>query len=213
MKKIRVNAYIDGFNLYHAIDELGLDHLKWVNLRELCEQFIRGPQYSLRNVYYFSAFAYWRPLSAARHRLYVKALKVVGVIPVLGKFKEQRRRCRHCGQQWTFHEEKESDVNAAMYLTTGALRDEYDRALLITRDSDLSPPVRLVCREFSEKQVRIITPPGRGYSWDLFNAAGGRKHSHKMKRIHVERSLFPKEVRDNNGKTVVTRPTQYDPPV
>ena len=50
MKKIRVNAYVDGFNLYHAIDELGHNHLKWVNLRALCEQFLRGPQYSLERV-------------------------------------------------------------------------------------------------------------------------------------------------------------------
>jgi hypothetical protein len=37
----RVSFYIDGFNLYHAIDELGDDRLKWLNLTSLCQSFLR----------------------------------------------------------------------------------------------------------------------------------------------------------------------------
>lgn len=32
MTKERVAIFIDGFNLYHGLCELGQDHLKWVNL-------------------------------------------------------------------------------------------------------------------------------------------------------------------------------------
>ena len=33
----RVACYVDGFNLYHAIDDLRKPHLKWVNLWALAE--------------------------------------------------------------------------------------------------------------------------------------------------------------------------------
>src|SRR5829696_9188995 len=37
----KVACYIDGFNLYHSIDELRKPHLKWVNLWALAESFVR----------------------------------------------------------------------------------------------------------------------------------------------------------------------------
>ena len=37
----KVNVYIDGFNLYHAINALGDQRLKWINLRSLALSFVR----------------------------------------------------------------------------------------------------------------------------------------------------------------------------
>lgn len=50
----RVAAFIDGFNLYHAIVELQKPHLKWVNLWTLTETFIKRRSQRLDKVYYFS---------------------------------------------------------------------------------------------------------------------------------------------------------------
>lgn len=44
---MRVAAFIDGFNFYHAIDDAGHHHFKWVNLRALCQQFAPKPQFEL----------------------------------------------------------------------------------------------------------------------------------------------------------------------
>ena len=52
---MRVSVFVDGFNFYHAVDDLGKHHLKWVNLRTLCEQFAPRGQYTLNHIYYFSA--------------------------------------------------------------------------------------------------------------------------------------------------------------
>jgi hypothetical protein len=40
VKKARVACFIDGFNLFHAIKNLGRNELKWVNLWKLMECFI-----------------------------------------------------------------------------------------------------------------------------------------------------------------------------
>ncbi len=73
--KKRVSVYVDGFNLYHALDELHDDSLKWLCLRRLSESIIRGDE-QLKSVKYFSAFATWMPDAMLRHRAYVEALGV-----------------------------------------------------------------------------------------------------------------------------------------
>ena len=68
----RVIVYIDGFNLYHAIDDLGKPHLKWLDLRALAESLLRADE-QVKLVRYFSAYATWMPARYARHREYVAA--------------------------------------------------------------------------------------------------------------------------------------------
>ncbi len=145
-------------------------------------------------VYYFTAYATWRPDAYARQRAYIRALDSVRVTTVLGKFKEKFRFCYTCGKRWTDHEEKETDVNVALYLVREAFRNSYDRALLITGDSDISPAVRMVRAEFPAKQIRIIAPIGRDYNMDLVNAAGGMTTATRMKSIHLERALLQEQV-------------------
>lgn len=209
---MRVSVFVDGFNFYHAVDDLGKHHLKWVNIRTLCEQFAPRPQYTLNHIYYFSAFATWRPDAYARHREYVKALKSVGVTTVMARFKEKFRQCYTCKSKWKDHEEKETDVNIAVFLVREAHRDSYDRALLITGDSDICPAVRIVRSDFPSKEIRILAPPGRPYSMDLVTAAGGQKAASRMKEIHMERALFPESVLDDKGTVIAQRPIKYSPP-
>ena len=52
----RTIVYIDGFNLYHALDDLREPALKWVNLWSLSEKLLR-PDDSLVAVKYFTAYA------------------------------------------------------------------------------------------------------------------------------------------------------------
>jgi hypothetical protein len=75
---MKVACYVDGFNLYHAINDLNKPHLKWLNLWALAESLCR-PGETLVKVAYFSAYATWLPAQYARHRKFVTALTHVGV--------------------------------------------------------------------------------------------------------------------------------------
>lgn len=207
----RVAAFIDGFNLYHAIDELGRDEFKWLDLVALCRHFAPRPAFRLVDVYYFSAFATWLPEQYHRHRVYCSALRATGVHVVLGNFKEKPRYCRNCGVRWKDHEEKESDVSIAIHMIRAALRDECDRVLLITRDSDLAPAVRMIRRECPDKAIRLVTPVNRKHSMDLYRAVGDAGFVTRMKPYHLERSLLPRRVTDREGREVAIRPSKYDP--
>ena len=209
---MRVTAFIDGFNLYHAIDATGRHHLKWLDLRKLCREFAPSPGQQLTTVYYFSAYATWRPDAYARHRSFVAALEATGVVPVMGVFKAKDRSCRRCGSALIDNEEKETDVNIALHMLRDANLDRYDRALLISGDSDLAPAVRMICTLYPEKRIRVIAPFGRRYSMDLVSAAGGTDQARRMKDVHVERSLLPELVVDSAGRSVARRPAKYAPP-
>ncbi len=211
---IRVACYIDGFNLYHAIDSLcrinrgSKDHLKWVNLWSLTEKFTDPSVHKIVSVNYFSAYMTWSPQREARHKEYVKALKYVGAKPVLGRFKEKDAYCKSCKSNYIAREEKESDVNIATHLISDAYEDVFDQAFLISNDSDLLGPLKFIRAKFPKKKIKIICPPTRRHSKELWALA---THRASIEEVHLQNSLFPAQEQDANGALIFKRPTEYDP--
>lgn len=209
----RVRFYIDGFNFYHAVDELGENHLKWVDLWKLASLFVDKSRQQLDGVHYFTAYAKWLPASFRRHVEFVRAQEACGVCVDLSEFYEKTRRCPRCKRNYRGHEEKQSDVKMATCLLDHAYQDGFDRALMLTRDSDLTPAIKLVRGRFPKKKIFIIAPPERRHSKALAQAVASKKHLKKIRKIHLEKSLLPREVKDNSGKVVAIRPPEYDPPI
>ena len=213
-KKARVACFIDGFNLYHAVDNLRDDagnaphYLKWLNLWSLASAFVPPTTQEVVSVHYFSAYATWLQSAYERHRAYTGALESLGVTLVMGKFKEKKRSCRHCGTQWTAHEEKESDVNLAVEFVKQAFMGAFDRALLVTADSDLCPPIRLVSESFPNLDLQVLTPPG-GY--DLARELRGIAPTVRIRMKHLQQNLLPAEIELKNGHRI-SRPQKYEPP-
>ena len=212
---IRVACYIDGFNFYHALDDMSRatrganNYLKWVCLHSLMTIFTDPAVHAVVSVKYFSAYATWKPGSYARHILYVKALRNTGVEVVLGRFKEKEIYCKNCGTMFKGHEEKESDVNLATHLTADAHEDRFDVAFVVSRDSDLAGPIRAVRQRFPEKRIKVIAPPLRRHSKELGALAHMRA---EVKREHVLKCLLPEIILDKTGAVVCTRPPEYAPP-
>ncbi|MFQ5895437.1 MAG: NYN domain-containing protein [Nitrospinota bacterium] len=152
MRRKTVVCLIDGFNLYHGIRGLNQNHLKWLNLQSLAASLIDTRKETLAAVYYFSAYATWLPDPYARHRRYVAALEATGVTPVLAHFKEKPRKCPCCHQLYSSHEEKESDVRIAVHLIRGVCRGEFDKAVVISADSDLVPAIEAALKVAPDKE-------------------------------------------------------------
>lgn len=220
MSKTRVSCFVDGFNLYHAIDDLNHDrrakkhfqrqHLKWLDLRSLVGAFIQPSKEQIDEVFYFSAFATWLPDAHLRHRAYVRALEATGVKIILGNFKKKDRGCKNCGSKWVGHEEKESDVNLAIHLLHQAHTDSFDKAIIITADTDLVPAIQLVRSHFQTKQVVAAIPEQRfGNAIALRNVCS---HSMRISENHLNANLLPNEILDVNGLVITTRPAKYEPP-
>lgn len=199
---LRTIVYFDGFNFYHALDDLGENHLKWVDLWALSETLLRGDQ-QLVGVKYFTAYATWRPSSYRRHQRYVAALEARGVTPIIGRFKRKTVRCHACRQSYVTHEEKETDVNIGVHLIADVLTDRVDRALVVSADTDLNSAVALARSEAPGKRIDLVAPPARmgRNSAALFEITMGR----------IRSSLLPERIATLDGRTI-QRPTEYDPP-
>lgn len=199
----RVNVYIDGFNLYHAIDDLNDETLKWVDLWKLSEAILK-PGQVLNQVKYFSAYATWRPDSYKRHRDYVAAIETMGVISVMGRFKEKKLKCKAaCGEVYITHEEKETDVNIGAHLIADALQNKFDTALIISADTDLAAVIVLAKSLVGEnKRVCAVAPTGR------FARSRELKHIFEITKGKLRASSLPPTIQTPQG--VITIPAKYE---
>jgi len=201
----RVKVYIDGFNLYHAIDNLGKNHLKWLNLWGLSNSILVGNE-KLQGVEYFSALKKANLDRLKRHEQYIKALKHHNVAVHLGKFKKKYHRCKVCNKQYMAWEEKETDVHIAVKIVEDAFTDQFDKAVIISADTDLLPPINSVGRFFPNKRVRVIAPPKRKA------LCRSMKPVYELSSGKLSNNLLPKTMNDEKGNPVFIRPEKYNPP-
>lgn len=211
---MRASLYVDGFNLYHAIDDLKDDRLKWLSLRDLGTTIIRRRTETLVQVTYFSALAHFRsaidPSVVARHRTYLSALEATSVSVVLGNFKNKPRMYRACGAQWMSHEEKETDVNIAIHIVADAFRDEYDVAYVLSADTDLVPAMRcareVVGASGKKKEVVAVFPPMQNRNVNSLIQNSDRQI--RLNRNHISLARLPDPVLRADGLQI-SCPQEY----
>ncbi len=207
MQLHRTITLIDGFNLYHAIASLRRPELKWVNLRILSGIFVNTSSEQLNGIFYFTAYAeHVAEGTLQAQKAYIKALEIAGVQPVLGYFKKKDRKCPGCKHKWFSHEEKETDVNIASHLIDLAYQNAFDRALLISNDSDLSPAIRLIRKRFPDKRITTVAPPNYYHSNELIQASSDKA---RIRLEHLEQSLFPVIVKNDSSLTSIACPEEY----
>jgi hypothetical protein len=161
---MRTNVYIDGFNLFYGCLK-GSPH-KWLDIEALCR---RLPKDQINRIQYFTALVTARPGDAqqpVRQETYLRALASSRPVTVhLGEFYVNRTRMRLANQptagpatvEVIKTEEKGSDVALATYLMFDACRGHCEASVVITNDSDLREPLRLVKDELG-LTTGIINP-------------------------------------------------------
>ncbi len=198
----RTVFFIDGFNLYHSLldPHSGRSQYKWLNLRKLAEQYLLSKDI-LTDILYFSALPTWNAEKRNNHEAYLHALESENIQIILGKFKKVTRNCLltcNLGRNNSFEtfEEKETDVNIAIHLLEYGLTDRFDKAIIVSGDSDLIPPIKRV-KELSPHKIIGCVIPKQGH--DLGNHCDQRV---RLKESILKNSLFPREIKFK-GKTIV----------
>lgn len=178
VKKERVIAYIDGFNLYFGMREAGFDKCRWLNVKKLVESLLQNNQ-ELAGVKYYTSRVSNNPDKQKRQSTYIDALESAGCEIFYGNYQDGTEECKRCGHIWRTAKEKMTDVNIATAIIVDAYKDDYDMAMLISGDSDLTPPIKAVHSLFVHKRVFIAFPPKRHNSSMALVAKGsmmiGRK--------------------------------------
>lgn len=162
---LRTYVYVDGFNLYNRA--LKNTKHKWLNIKALCEDVL-GSNNQIERIKYFTARVKGRgdPDRPKRQQMYLNALKTLGCVDFyFGNFLDKKIwrplvtpipggpayvQVRTC-------EEKGSDVNLATHLVNDAWLNAYDVAVVMSNDTDLVEPIRVVVQD-RKLPVGVICP-------------------------------------------------------
>ena len=203
---IRTIVYVDGFNLYYGC--LRGTPYRRLNLGEFCRRVLR-PCNTIVAINYYAARVTARDDAnqPVRQNAYLRALSTRPEILIhFGQFLSHPVRLPLAhpqpGQPRTVKvirvEEKGSDAKLATHLVSDAYRNAFDVAAVITNDSDLEEPIRLVSQELG-KPVGLISPvldPRRRPSVQLRKVA---TFIREVRRGTLAASQFPATLCDAKG--------------
>ncbi len=204
MKKQRVIAYVDGFNLYYGLKDAGFQRYYWLNLYQMIDNLLK-PYQQIVIVKYFTARISQPPDKVKRQNTYLEALMTTPSLKIYyGHYLKKQAECRRCGNKWAISEEKMTDVNIATEMIFDALNDRFDTAFLVSADSDLVPPVNRLRKQVAEKRILAFFPPNR-------NSGHLRKtvhHAFSLGRGTLASSQFPDEIVKQDG-FILKRPQKW----
>jgi uncharacterized LabA/DUF88 family protein len=162
VKKRRVAVLIDGFNLYHAIDDCPHFHgYKWLNPVALGSAYLMPSTEVLVATFFFTAVPPWNEKKRTTHERLLTIYEDLGVIVRRGMFKPTTAECRLCGKVYSTYEEKQTDINIALELLRMGRDDLADRIFLITGDNDQTASVGHFRDLYPAKEVVVVLPPYR----------------------------------------------------
>lgn len=161
-------VYVDGFNLYYRA--LKGTPYKWLNISALSKAALPNTNNVIK-VNFYTAHVSGRIDAGApkRQHAYLRALDADPLVEVFyGNFLTKKKwsgiappipEMRPYPQVvWTWKtEEKGSDVNLGAHLVRDAFTSAFEEAAIITNDTDLCEPMRIV-REEAGLPVTLLTP-------------------------------------------------------
>ena len=223
-KKIRAMAFVDGFNLFHALKKCDLRD-RWCNIRKLINDKIEDKSIILDKIWWFTAYYKKDYQAVKRHMMYAKALSSEKIQPYLGEYNEvskvfdknshkiksitpddlmKNRKNIPDRIEYITEEEKKTDVNIAVKIVEGAFLDLYDIAYIVSGDSDLYTAVDIAKQHFKDKKfINVLPPFSKGKSM------GNICHSQiPLGKMDVEKARFPDRVELLSGE-IIEIPKKY----
>ncbi|MCX6754462.1 MAG: NYN domain-containing protein [Candidatus Nomurabacteria bacterium] len=160
---MRLHVYIDGFNLYYGCFKNS--KYKWLNINKLsCLLF---PNHEISKIKYFTALVKIRENDSDydkpnRQQVYLRALKTLPNVEIIkGTFLTHSILMKNAEEKGYTKviktEEKGTDVNIASHLINDGYKGLYDMAIVISNDSDLVEPIKIVIEELNLPVV-VISP-------------------------------------------------------
>lgn len=196
-------VYVDGFNLYYgAVKDTPY---KWLDINRMIQLIL--PKNQVLKIKYFTALVNARPQDPdqpIRQQIYLRALKTIPNLEIiLGHFLTHPVRLplvnpipgQNLYAEVIKTEEKGSDVNIATHLLYDGVKNAYGVAILISNDSDLVEPIKIVKNDLY-KAVIVLNPNLLYPSQELKKTATFVKD---IRQGVLAVSQFPNTMQDNNG--------------
>ena len=200
MIKKRTRVYVDGFNIYYGIR---FTPYRWLDLGRLARLLV--PNVELDAIRYFTARIEARddPDQPQRQAIYLRALQTIPNLSIhFGQFRSNQVRMALVSPPpigaktalvWKT-EEKGSDVNLATYLLADGFEARYEQAVVVSNDSDLVEPIRVV-RDQLGRHVTVLNPTP-SFSVQLRDASTAYR---RITEASLRAAQFPQELADEHG--------------
>lgn len=217
----RTIVYIDGFNLFYRALK-SQKNKKWLNLYALCKASL-PKDCEIVAIKYYTARVSGKisPDSPKDQQAYLSALNTIPCIEAyFGSF-QVSEKIAYLAQPLLFQpsatraqqpppkfakivktEEKGSDVNLGVHLVRDAFLKSFDQAAVLTNDTDLNEPVKIVAKELG-MPVILLTPTSRPAK-GLTDLASSVRHIEP----YITSSQFPDQITTEDGK-VITKPSNW----
>lgn len=202
----RTSLYIDGFNLYYRA--LKGTPFKWLDLKKMAQQILAAHNQITCIKYFTARVSGQRNASSPRDQeAYLDALSTLPEVQIVyGHFLAKTIRRPLVNPvpglprivEVHTSEEKGSDVNLAVHLLHDAWSARFDVAVVVSNDSDLEAPIRIVKDEL-QKPVGLLCPHDGYPAAQLKAAATFVRH---IRDTHLRASQFPPTIA-HDGRTIV----------
>lgn len=208
---MKVNVYVDGFNLYYgALKQRPA--CKWLDMDAFARQLLLSGQ-SLNRIRYFIArvSGVRDPQTPVRQATYLRALNTLPNLTIHeGTFRTNAvtlplanppaKGAKMARVLKT--EEKGSDVSLATYLLLDAFQGDADVSIVVSDDFDLKEPLCITRAELGRK-VGVVSP--RCNTWLRSEV---KAHFYRPVRdATLLACQFPNQIQDANG--TITRPAVW----
>ena len=206
----RVGIYIDGNNLFYgALKHEERRKYRWLNpellVREVCDNYFKNNLVKIQFIKYYTARVSNRSGNedAPRNQqVYFNALKTIKNLEIiLGNFQlhekslpvypfEYRKNGKPKFQTVLNTEEKGSDVNLGVHLVYDACSDKIYAAIVITNDTDLAEPIRIVASELGKPIINLC--PHKNVAFSLKKIKNVKHYT--IKTTNLAKSQFPDSI-------------------
>jgi uncharacterized LabA/DUF88 family protein len=201
--------YIDGFNFYYGA--IKNTKWKWLNLEKYFKLLRQDDE--IVTIKYFTALI--DGSHRANQESYLLALNTLTKVEIiLGKFKKRQvkclvPKCTFPGKRiFQMPEEKRTDVNIALNILNDIQRNNIERIVLVSGDSDLVPALKMAKEMKPQIEIIVYIPandPKRGAAVEL------RSISDKARTLPtalLPKAQFPERVRGSD-KDWIIKPSSW----
>lgn len=212
---LTTNVYVDGFNLYYGC--LKGSPNKWLDVEALCARLLSPQRHQINRIRYFTARISARPndlQGPARQDAYLRAIDTLAPVSIhLGHFLTKTARMPLANPpangpntvEVIKTEEKGSDVNLATHLLVDAFRNDAQAFVVISNDSDLTEPTRVVRHDLGHVVGLINPQPPHKRSRAL--ASCDPTFFKQIRNGALAASQLPAQLSDAAG--VITKPSRW----